>query len=682
MKKIYLLSAVALMGLASCSDYDDQFHLGNQISDVKNGTPITLTDADYAAIANLAQNKAIAAQLDQEDGGEATVYAEALAEVGTKKYFNTLATADQYIPAFIQSKYPEADLGSTFKVTYNEFAGASMYLADFNDLKGEYTLSADDYATAWDGKSSATYLTPSTVGKMPELLKAAKPDATEGDIIAVNYNYSAFEPAGGSTASTDNYTKISDVVANTAGGEYTVKGIVCATYSRGFLLTDNTGYILVYKTADVKIGDEVAVSGTTSTYGGLMQFPNSSEVEILKEGKEPNYKHPSPKVLTGADFDAYCAAPYVVYVSFIGKLTITEKGYYNVAVDGTEKVGSLANVPAGIVDPSLNGQYILVTGYAIGATGSGGMYLNVMLTGISGATNSAKAKVMARAAAANANKAAVYEYTNGKWTEYKTDEAKVIAAQPEWYDLIGSNTIANHSQYLPTLLQRTYPFAEDGQKVTVVYRKSASAMDAVEYTYSATNGWGESKIYKQETTTFSKTENGYEAQISNYLNESLLGEPGGFMPFNVNINTLSYVWSNTSNYGWKASAYASKTNVASESWLVSPAINFKKGKNPEMVFDEAMNFLGKNNIEDFLSVKVSADFDGIDVTKATWETLNITGRATGDSWTFFTVNPVSLQQFVGKTVYIAFVYKSTDAVAPTYEFKNIIVREKTEDTEQ
>ena len=104
----------------------------------------------------------------------------------------------------------------------------------------------------------------------------------------------------------------------------------------------------------------------------------------------------------------------------------------------------------------------------------------------------------------------------------------------------------------------------------------------------------------------------------------------------------------------------------------------KKGKNPELVFDEAMNYLGSNNIEDFLSVKVSTNFDGNDVNAATWETLNITGRTDGASWTFYTVDPVSLSQFVGKTVHIAFVYKSTDAVAPTYEFKNIIVREKEE----
>ena len=103
-----------------------------------------------------------------------------------------------------------------------------------------------------------------------------------------------------------------------------------------------------------------------------------------------------------------------------------------------------------------------------------------------------------------------------------------------------------------------------------------------------------------------------------------------------------------------------------------------QGKNPIMIFDEAMNFLGSNNIEDFLSVKVSTNFDGTDVTAAQWESLNITGRTDGQSWTFYTVDPVSLAKYAGNTIHIAFVYKSTDAVAPTYEFKNIVVKEAEE----
>ena len=672
MKKIYLLSAVAMLGMVSCDDYDDQFNLGNQISDVKKGTPIVLTADDYATVANLDANKELAAKLDAESG--TTAYTEALAKLGSQKYFGTLITADQFLPAFINNKYKEADLGSTFRVTYNEYTGKSEYLADFDQLKGEYTLTADDYSTAWAGASSATYLTPKTVAKLPELLKGAKADAEAGDIVVINYAYSDFEPAGGGDTPTESYTKISEVTANTDGGEYTVKGIVCATYSRGFLLTDNTGYILVYKTSEVAIGDEVTVAGTTSKYGGLMQFPNSSEVTLVKAGKVPDYKHPSPKTLVGADFDAYCAAPTVEYVTFKGNLSISGN-YYNVKVDGTEKVGSLANVIAGTVDESLNGKDVVVTGYAIGATGGGSKYLNVMVTSVVEATAANSAKRVSRAAAnGGANTSAVYRFDGTTWKAYSATDAKVVAAQPEWYDLIGSTTVSKPDTYFPRLPATTMPFAEEGQKAAVVYRKSSSAMAVAEYTYTAATGWIASKDYKQETTTFTKTEDGYEAQMSMYLNETLCGDEGGFAAYNVNLNTLSYVWQNTTSYGWKASGYANKTNVAAESWLVSPAINLKKGKNPQMVFDEAMNFLGSNNIEDFLSVKVSTNFSG-DVNAATWETLNITGRSDGSSWTFYTIDPVSLAQFVGSNIHIAFVYKSTDAVAPTYEIKNIVVKE-------
>lgn len=672
MKKIYLLSALAALGMVACDDYDDQFNLGNQISDVKNGTPIVLTADDYATVANLAANKELAAKLDAESG--TTAYTEALAKLGSQKYFGTLITADQFLPEFINNKYKEADLGSTFRVTYNEYTGKSEYLADFDQLKGEYTLTADDYSTAWAGASSATYLTPKTVSRLPELVKAAKPDAVAGDMVVVNYAYSDFEPAGGSDTPAETYDKISDVTANTDGGEYTVKGIVCATYSRGFLLTDNTGYVLVYKTSEVSVGDEVTVAGTTSKYGGLMQFPNTSEVTLVKAGKVSDYKHPSPKALAGADFDAYCASPSVEYVTFQGTLSISGN-YYNVTVDGTEKVGSLANVIAGTVDESLNGKSVVVTGYAIGATGSGSKYLNVMITNVVEATAAGSAKRVARAASnGGANTSAVYRYDGTAWKAYTAGDAKVVVAQPEWYDLIGSTTVSKPDTYFPRLLASAMPFAEDGQKAAVVYRKSASAMAVAEYTYTAAAGWEASKEYKQETTTFTKTEAGYEAQMSVYINETLCGSEGGFVAYNVNLNTLSYVWQNTSTYGWKASGYANKTNVAAESWLVSPAINLKKGKSPQLVFDEAMNYLGTNNIEDFLSVKVSANF-GDDVNAATWESLDITGRSDGGSWTFYTVNPVSLAKYVGSTIHIAFVYKSTDAVAPTYEVKNLVVKE-------
>ena len=694
MKKIFLLSAVALMTLAACDDYEDQFNLDNQITDVKKGTEIVLADADYATIAGLPANKALAAKLDEASG--TTAYTEALGKLGKQKYFNEFITPDQFIPAFISTKYKEADAGSRFKVTYNVFKEKSAYLADFDKLKGEYTLTAEDYSEAWGGASSAKYLTPKTESKLKDVLKKAKADAAEGDIFVVNYAYSDFEPAGGGETPAENYNKISEVVANTEGGEYSVKGIVCATYKTGFLLYDKTGYILVYKKSDVSVGDEVAVTGTTTKYGGLMQFPAKNtdlNIELVKKGKEPNFKHPSAKTYAAADFEAYAENPVVEYITYKGKLSFSSKTkddgtvlkYYNVSIDGTEKQGSLANVPDGLVDENLNGKDIVVYGYAIGATGSGNKYLNTMVVSCAEATPAgvAKAKAIARAAAnGGVNRSVVYRFDGSAWKVYSVDKVDVIAAQPEWYALIGQNTVSKPATYFPALLQREYPFAKDEQKAAVVYRKSDTEMAVVEFNYTVANGWTQATSYIQESATFVQQEAGFKAIPNAYYSNTFLEGDGGFTIYDIERDaSLSYIWQNTSQYGWKCSGYngSTKKNTKSESWIVSPTINLTNAENPELVFDEAMKFLGSDSkISDNVKVMVSTNFEG-DVKTAKWEVLDVQNGTQGNSWDFITITPISLVKYIGKPVHIAFQYLSTETVATTYEVKNLVVSEHQEE---
>ena len=694
MKKIFLLSAVALMTLAACDDYEDQFNLDNQITDVKKGTEIVLADADYATIAGLPANKALAAKLDETSG--TTAYTEALGKLGKQKYFNEFITPDQFIPAFISTKYKEADAGSRFKVTYNVFKEKSAYLADFDKLKGEYTLTAEDYSEAWGGASSAKYLTPKTESKLKDVLKKAKADAAEGDIVVVNYAYSDFEPAGGGETPAENYNKISEVVANTEGGEYSVKGIVCATYNTGFLLYDKTGYILVYKKSDVSVGDEVAVTGTTTKYGGLMQFPAKNtdlNIELVKKGKEPNFKHPSAKTYVAANFEAYAENPVVEYITYKGKLSFSSKTkddgtvlkYYNVSIDGTEKLGSLANVPDGLVDENLNGKDIVVYGYAIGATGSGNKYLNTMVVSCAEATpaGAAKAKAIARAAAnGGVNRSVVYRFDGSAWKVYSVDKVDVIAAQPEWYALIGQNTVSKPATYFPALLQREYPFAKDEQKAAVVYRKSDTEMAVVEFNYTVANGWTQATSYVQESATFVQQETGFKAIPNAYYSNTFLEGDGGFTIYDIERDaSLSYIWQNTSQYGWKCSGYngSTKKNTKSESWIVSPTINLTNAENPELVFDEAMKFLGSDSkISDNVKVMVSTNFEG-NVKTAKWDELEVKNGTKGNSWDFFTITPISLVKYIGKPVHIAFQYLSTETEATTYEVKNLVVSEHQEE---
>lgn len=192
MKKILFISTALLASLTACEDYNDQFNLGSQISDVKKGVAIKLAAADYATVANNATNKEIALSKDPENG----TYVAALEAIGKNRYFADKTEAEWFLPAFITEKYPQADAGSRFSVSYNMYKAPSTYLADFKNLK-EYTLTNADYKKVWAETATATYLSPSTIKKLPEVLAGAMSNPAEGDMVAVNYAYSAFEPSTG-----------------------------------------------------------------------------------------------------------------------------------------------------------------------------------------------------------------------------------------------------------------------------------------------------------------------------------------------------------------------------------------------------------------------------------------------------------------------------------------------------
>ena len=118
---------------------------------------------------------------------------------------------------------------------------------------------------------------------------------------------------------------VAEVVAAGAQDKASTSGTVVATYARGFLISDGTGYILTYLGSDsgLAIGDVVTVSGTTSMYGGLLQFASGSTFE--KTGTA-EVTQPEPEVLDGAALDAYLDAPSIKYVQYTGTLNIS--GYY------------------------------------------------------------------------------------------------------------------------------------------------------------------------------------------------------------------------------------------------------------------------------------------------------------------------------------------------------------------
>ena len=477
------------------------------------------------------------------------------------------------------------------------------------------------------------------------------------------------------------------VLAASEAGEHKAEGVVIAKYARGFLISDGTGKMLVYnsKGYEVEEGDVVAVDGKTSLYSGLMQF-NSPKVTKLE--RTAKVSQPVAQELTAADFTSYVTAPYYAYVTYTGKLSITtnDKGatYYNIAIDGTSAQGSISFPLTGVVSPDLNGKTVTVTGYAFGQ--SSGKYLNTMIATIAEATP-AKAKIAFRAGAnVQPNASVLYRLEGTEWKAYTNDDVKVAVLSPKDYEELGSATVGDPANALPIYLAKKFPYLVDESMAVVVYAKSNDAMAAKEF--SVSNGvWAPATNYTMETAVFVKDGDEISANISTHFDNSLINDEGGLKAQDTELTgDLTYIWKNN-NYGWVASAYKNGTTLKSESWLVTPAFNFLKAKHPVMTFDHACNKMAgyssdeelKQLMKERMKVFVSVNYTG-DVKTCDWTELEIPGWPTGTDWNFAPSGIIDLSSVIGnKKVVIAFMYKSTEISAQSWEVQNLKVYEQTEE---
>ena len=174
---------------------------------------------------------------------------------------------------------------------------------------------------------------------------------------------------------------IAEIVA-AEDGEYAATGVVVGTNAQSFLIKDETGIMLVYKGSswecDVVVGDKVKVTGATSVYGAAKQFGKeatyekvSTEEVVLGEAKE----------LTVADCEAYASAEVIKpeYVKVVGTLAVSGK-YFNLAIEGTETVGSLTYPADQEAVKAFDGKKVEVTGFVTGFTG--GKYFNILFTDV------------------------------------------------------------------------------------------------------------------------------------------------------------------------------------------------------------------------------------------------------------------------------------------------------------
>ena len=198
------------------------------------------------------------------------------------------------------------------------------------------------------------------------------PKGTGHDGLRID-DFKLYEGGNGSELGDITYTKTT-IDKIKADGNYEIENaVVIATYQRGFLISDGTGIMQVYMynkdTAPTPtipaVGDKYTVKGAAEEYGGLWQIGLlNQKLENKSTGTVPAVTY---ETLNGEQVDALFAAPEIKAVKYTGKLTI-DGNYYNVAIDGATAIGSITWPNAGVVNSALNGKFVDIKGWFVGAT--------------------------------------------------------------------------------------------------------------------------------------------------------------------------------------------------------------------------------------------------------------------------------------------------------------------------
>ena len=122
-------------------------------------------------------------------------------------------------------------------------------------------------------------------------------------------------------------------------------------------------------------------------------------------------------------------------------------------------------------------------------------------------------------------------------------------------------------------------------------------------------------------------------------------------------------------------AMVRKKNLAAESWLISPKMNFTSVDSAYVSFEYILRYANANEVKDNYQVLVSKDYTGIP-TNASWTALsfNATQGSDWDTWYESGKLQIPAEFMKQPNVTLALRYKA-DKKAATWEVKNLIVKQ-------
>lgn len=252
-------------------------------------------------------------------------------------------------------------------------------------VKLEYAFPNGLKNRRWD-LASSTFTVPSGTKSLHIYIKATLASAYLMDDLdlsvaasagtAIDFSKGVDLGTGGSTGGGETPepagNTIAAVCAAAAGSAADLKDVlVTGVTTQSYVITDETGSVLVFVKADpkVKVGDKVNVAGTTSEHNGLIQIATPTTTVVSSNN---TVTYPAPLEFTEANLAD--TPKKVTYVSFTGNVKKNNQ-YYNIFIGSvTNKDLSLSYYP-GNMDEFVNCD-IKVKGWYVG----GGNHYQIVAT--------------------------------------------------------------------------------------------------------------------------------------------------------------------------------------------------------------------------------------------------------------------------------------------------------------
>lgn len=357
-------------------------------------------------------------------------YAEAAAACADTEYHNAVYVSFTGVPVvsgnYVNFNFPDSDGGN---IQGSAYQVPDALKEKCSELNGKECVVTGYYVSVSSSRYYNVLLT--DIQEVPELTSVLTPELKTDDIVSIT-------------------------------------GAVTAICTRGFILSDNAGSILMYQASgfnmtDVAIGEVVSIENAKiASYNGCFQVAITSS-SYTSEGLYIHYNYPEPKTVTGTMAMELLSSSDLSLNEYVEiEVTPFMSGtYLNFQFTGTPSsdiAATLYQAPSTISDDLKNylGKTVTLRGFYTGVNKNNKLY-NIMITDYDVPTVTVESYTQF----------ALMTWDGTAWTE----ATNAVLLQPSDYQAMGQegNFISNTADYFPRYLSQKVPYASAGDVQLVAY---------------------------------------------------------------------------------------------------------------------------------------------------------------------------------------------------------------------